>query len=81
MFDAQRDGHIRSFFEKAYPSGFLGSSLSALTIAEDPSAGTLTVSGRATVHAVFLRLLGEGDVTVEARSVVRRTSQAIRKSL
>lgn len=81
MFDAQRDGHIRSFFDKAFPSGFLGSQTAPLTIAEDPGAGTLTVSGRATVHVLFLRLLGEDDVTVEARSIVRRNLSHIRRGV
>ena len=76
MFDSQRDGHIRSFFDKAFPRGFLGSDLSPLTIAEDAAAGTLTVSAHATVNAIFLRLFGKKEVTVEAQSIVRRGHHA-----
>ncbi|AWU94281.1 pilus assembly protein TadG-related protein [Azospirillum ramasamyi] len=72
MFDSQRDGHIRSFFDNAYPRGFLGADLSPLTIAEDAAAGTLTVSAHATVNAIFLRLFGKKEVTVQAQSVVHR---------
>ncbi|MBP2311004.1 pilus assembly protein TadG-related protein [Azospirillum soli] len=75
MFDNQRDGHIRTFFATAFPSGFLGSRTDPLAISDDPRAGTLTVSGRATVRGVFLRLLGGGDLTVEAQSVVRRATR------
>lgn len=74
MFDDQRDGHIRTFFEDAFPKGFLGTAPPSLAIADDPRSGTLTVSGRTTVQAVFLRLVGKGDLTVEAHSVVRRGS-------
>ena len=80
MFDTQRDGHIRSFFDKAFPNGFLGAHADALTIAEDAAAGTLTVSGRASLNAMFLRLFGNGDVTVEARSIVRRAVLHARKA-
>ncbi|MBP2299619.1 pilus assembly protein TadG-related protein [Azospirillum picis] len=80
MFDSQRDGHIRSFFDKAFPNGFLGSNLSPLTIAEDAAAGTLTVSAHATVNAIFLRLFGKKEVTIEAQSIVRRGSQHARKA-
>ncbi len=80
MFDTQRDGHIRSFFDKAFPNGFLGAHADPLTIAEDAAAGTLTVSGRASLNAMFLRLFGNGDVTVEARSIVRRAVLHARKA-
>ena len=75
MFDNQRDGHIRTFFETAFPSGFLGAHTAPLAISDDPRAGTLTVSGRATVKAMFLRLLGGNDLIVEAQSVVRRNTR------
>lgn len=80
MFDSQRDGHIRSFFDKAFPNGFLGAHAAPLTIAEDAVAGTLTVSGQASFNAVFLRLIGKSDLTVEARSIVRRAVQHARKA-
>lgn len=79
MFDSQRDGHIRSFFEKAFPNGFLGCHTSPLTIAEDAAAGTLTVSAHASVNAFFLRLFGKSEVTVQAQSIVRRAAQHARK--
>lgn len=71
MFDDQRDGHIRTFFAIAFPSGFLGAKASLLDIDDDPQAGTLTVSASATVRSLFTRLLGGDDMTVEAHSVVR----------
>lgn len=80
MFDTQRDGHIRSFFDKAFPNGFLGAHAAPLTIAEDAAAGTLTVSAHASLNAMFLRLFGNGDVTVEARSIVRRAVLHARKA-
>lgn len=81
MFDDQRDGHIRTFFSIAFPNGFLGAHASPLAIADDPRAGTLTVSGRATVKALFTRLLGGDDMTVEARSIVRLGGAHGRKAL
>lgn len=74
LFENQRDGHIRKFFETAFPAGFLGAEPAPLAIADNPQDGTLTVRGRATVRAGFLALLGVGDVVVEARSVVRRAT-------
>ncbi|MGQ9367330.1 pilus assembly protein TadG-related protein [Azospirillum sp. ST 5-10] len=70
--DEQRDGHVRTFFKAAFPDGFLGADPAPLTIAEDRENGTLIVRATARVHAVFRRLLGFDDLTVEARSVVRR---------
>ncbi|MCW2237324.1 hypothetical protein [Azospirillum canadense] len=81
MFDDQRDGHIRTFFSIAFPNGFLGSNTAPLAIADDPRAGTLTVSARATVKALFTRLLGGDDVTVEAHSMVRLGGAHGRKPL
>ncbi|HYG87408.1 MAG TPA: pilus assembly protein TadG-related protein [Azospirillum sp.] len=75
LFDNQRDGHIRKFFETAFPAGFLGAKAAPLAIADNPGDGTLTVRGTATVRAGFLALLGLGDLTLEARSVVRRASR------
>ncbi|WP_448206878.1 TadE/TadG family type IV pilus assembly protein [Azospirillum sp. sgz302134] len=79
MFDDQRDGHIRTFFATAFPNGFLGSNTAPLAIDDDPRAGTLTVSGQATVKALFTRLMGGTDLTVEAHSIVRRGSAHGRK--
>ncbi|MDQ2104712.1 hypothetical protein QSG27_18575 [Azospirillum sp. C340-1] len=72
MFDDQRDGHIRTFFDNAFSKGFLGAHAVALTIEDDSRSGVLTVHGRATVKALFTRILGGNDLTVEAQSVVRR---------
>lgn len=70
--DEQRDGHVRKFFEAAFPDGFLGASPAPLTIADDKGDGTIVVRASARVRALFRRLVGLGDLTVEAHSVVRR---------
>lgn len=75
LFDNQRDGHIRKFFETAFPAGFLGAEPAPLAIADNPADGTLMVRGTAVVHSGLLRLLGFQDFTLEARSVVRRASR------
>lgn len=75
LFDNQRDGHIRKFFETAFPSGFLGAEPAPLAIADNPADGTLTVRGTAVVRSSLLKLLGFQDLTVEARSVVRRATR------
>lgn len=75
LFDNQRDGHIRKFFETAFPAGFLGAEPAPLAIADNPADGTLTVRGSAVVHSGLLRLFGFQDFTLEARSVVRRASR------
>jgi len=80
MFDDQRDGHVRTFFETMFPNGFLGARTGPLAIADDPRAGTLTVSAHATVKTLFTRLLGGGDLTVEARSIVRLSGAHGRKA-
>ena len=85
-FENQRDGHIRQFFETAFPAGFLGADPAPLAIADNPSDGTLTVRGTAVVHSGLFRVLGFKDFTLEARSIVRRASRsgdaiAVRRSL
>lgn len=72
MFDDQRDGHIRTFFDNAFSKGFLGAHAATLRIEDDSRSGVLTVHGRATVKALFTRVLGGSDLVVEAQSVVRR---------
>ncbi|QCO14154.1 hypothetical protein D3869_02285 [Azospirillum brasilense] len=72
MFDDQRDGHIRTFFDNAFSKSFLGAHAAALRIEDDTNSGVLTVHGRATVKALFTRVLGGSDLIVEAQSVVRR---------
>jgi hypothetical protein len=86
LFDNQRDGHIRKFFETAFPSGFLGAEPAPLAIADNPSDGTLMVRGTARVYSGPFKLLGFDDFTLEARSVVRRASRSgdatvVRRSL
>lgn len=76
LFDNQRDGHIRKFFETAFPSGFLGAEAAPLAIADNPSDGTLMVRGTAIMHSGLFNLLGFADFTLEARSVVRRASRS-----
>jgi len=75
LFDNQRDGHIRKFFETAFPAGFLGAEPAPLAIADNPSDGTLMVRGTATVRSGLFKALGFTDFTLEARSVVRRASR------
>ncbi|ALJ35521.1 hypothetical protein D9623_09590 [Azospirillum brasilense] len=72
MFDDQRDGHIRSFFDNAFTKSFLGAHAAVLKIEDDTRSGVLTVHGQATVKALFTRVLGGSDLVVEAQSVVRR---------
>ncbi|MBY3753278.1 hypothetical protein GBZ26_16215 [Azospirillum formosense] len=72
MFDDQRDGHIRTFFDNAFSKSFLGTHAAMLRIEDDTNSGVLTVHGRATVKALFTRVLGGSDLVVEAQSVVRR---------
>ena len=72
MFDDQRDGHIRSFFDNAFSKSFLGAHAATLRIEDDSQNGVLTVHGRATVKSLFTRILGGNDLVVEAQSVVRR---------
>lgn len=73
MFDDQRDGHIRTFFDNAFPKSFLGTHSAVLKIEDDSQNGVLTVHGRATVKALLTRILGGNDLVVEAQSVVRRS--------
>ena len=86
LFENQRDGHIRKFFETAFPAGFLGADPAPLAIAGNPSDGTLIVRGTAVVHSGLFRVLGFKDFTLEARSIVRRASRsgdatAVRRTL
>lgn len=75
MHDSQRDGHVRRFFEQAFPAGFLGAQAAPLEIDADMEQGILSVHAQATVEATFLRLIGVNDVTVEAEALVRRPTR------
>ncbi|MCW2248746.1 hypothetical protein M2352_004406 [Azospirillum fermentarium] len=76
MHDSQRDGHVRRFFEQAFPTGFLGARTAPLEIDADMEQGILSVHAQATVEATFLRLIGVNDMTVEAEALVRRPSRS-----
>lgn len=76
MHDSQRDGHVRRFFEQAFPAGFLGARTAPLEIDADMEQGILSVHAQATVEATFLRLIGVHDMTVEAEALVRRPSRS-----
>ena len=75
LYDEQRNSHINGFFDAAFPPGFLGAAPVRLEVDVDTATGTLRVSGAATMNRYFHGLLGYGNQTLEAVSVVRRPSR------
>jgi len=80
-FDPRRDGDIQGFFRANLPPGFLGANIPAVTIVENVAAGTLTLSVTASLPSTFMGVLGIRQVSVAARSVVRRADRGMEVAL
>jgi Flp pilus assembly protein TadG len=77
FYEPYRDEDVRAFFDANFPPNFLGSTVSPLTISENPDTGELTVAATANIDTTLTRVLGFEQLTVGARSVVQRADRGM----
>lgn len=72
MLAPTRDDEVRMLFSATFPSGFLGATPSAPSIAISGDATQITVSASANMPMTFFRLLGVSATTVHATGTATR---------
>ncbi len=77
FFEADRDQDVEDFFAANFPDGFLGATVTPLSINADADAGSIEVSASATMNTTFLTLIGQDSITVSARTVVQRAERGM----
>ena len=77
FFEADRDQDVEDFFAANFPDGFLGATLSPLSISADAVEGSIEVSASAVMDTTFLNLIGQPTITVSARTVVQRAERGM----
>ncbi|MDP6389515.1 MAG: pilus assembly protein TadG-related protein [Alphaproteobacteria bacterium] len=81
VFSPTRDAEATMFFNANFPDGYMDSTVAPPTIAVDEAGETITVTGSATVPTTFMRLFGNEDVVVSARSVIVRQNRGMELAL
>ena len=77
FFETDRNQDVNDFFAANFPDGFLGATVSPLTINADPVEGSIEVAASATMDTTFLTLIGQSNITVSARTVVQRAERGM----
>lgn len=77
FFEADRDQDVKDFFAANFPDGFMGATVSPLTINADPIEGSIEVMASATMDTTFMTLIGQSSMTVSARTVVQRAERGM----
>lgn len=77
VFAATRDDDIRMFVRANFPDGFMQATLSPVGINVDVNGENIVVDATATVPTTFMRLLGFEQISVTARTVVRRANRGM----
>lgn len=77
FFETDRNQDVKDFFAANFPDGFMGSTVSPLTINADPIEGSIEVMASATMETTFLTLVGQSSITVSARTVVQRAERGM----
>ncbi len=78
---ANRDQIIRDFFEANWKAGFHDSTVSPLSIVDNPAVGSVTVSAQATMPTIFVQLLGVEDVNVTGEVQAMRNETTLEVAL
>ncbi len=79
--DPDRDSDIEQYFYANMPDNYLGAPTPTPAISVDEAAGLVTVTASATMPTTLVSVLGIHDVTVNARSVVRRAVRGMELAL
>ena len=77
FFEEDRNQDIEDFFSANLSEGFMGATLSPLTINADQGEGSIEVVASATMDTSFLHLIGQPTMTVSARTVVQRADRGM----
>ena len=77
FFEEDRNQDIEDFFAANLSDGFMGATLSPLSIDADQGEGSIEVVASATMDTSFLHLLGQPTITVSARTVVQRADRGM----
>lgn len=72
MYSPTRDADIQMFFNANFPPGFMGATVSPLTITTNADNSELTLSASANVDTSFMRVLGIDNVAVASTSQITR---------
>lgn len=79
--DPDRNSDIEQFFFANMPDGYLGTTTPTPAIVVDEAEGLVTVTASAIMPTSLVSVLGIHDVTVNARSVVRRAVRGMELAL
>lgn len=77
FFETDRDQDVKNFFAANFPDGFMGATVTPLTINADPVEGSIEVTASATMDTTFMTLIGHSSITVSARTVVQRAERGM----
>lgn len=72
---------INKYFAGNFPSDYMDATVDPLFIDTDPLTGTVEVVATATVPTTFMKVLDVEDMTVSARSVVKRAVRGMELAL
>jgi len=72
MYSPTRDADIQMYFNANFPPGFMGATVTPLTIATNSDNSKLTLSASANINTSFMRALGVDTLNVASTSEVTR---------
>lgn len=81
LFSNNLNVTVDRFFAANFPDGYMDASVNGPTFTVDDQAETLTVTASATIPTTFMQVLGVGDLTVSATTIVQRSIRGMELSL
>ncbi|HEY0835073.1 MAG TPA: pilus assembly protein TadG-related protein [Azospirillum sp.] len=69
---AKRDAAIRKYFDVNFPTGFMGARVTGLAWTMNDEAREITLTAGAALDTTFMRIVGQNQVGVSARSVIKQ---------
>ncbi len=77
VFSASFAGDITKFYYANIPADFMGATLQAPVVSTTENKDTVTLTASAELPTTFTRVLGVDELTVNARSVIKRASRGL----
>lgn len=81
VFSQNMQADAQEYFNANYPQDYLGSTLSSLDVDVDQSRELITLTAEAKVPTNIMNLFGYSELTVRARTVIRRTNRGAEVAL
>ena len=81
VFSQNMKPDAQDYFAANYPQGYLDSTVTSLNIAVDQAREVITLSAEAKVPTNVMHLFGYPDLTVRARTVIRRSNRGAEVAL